>query len=262
MEIVDAARILADSDRDPQLIVDPRRPVKYLQGHLKNAVNVPATKAFDSNGALRREDELAAWLGRQGIASDSPVLIYDDADGRDGAMLAWILEYLGHPRLRFMREPFGRWPDLGGELYYRPLQAPPAEFHARPRRQLRATRKDVARAIANDAGASLLDTRTREEFDGEVEVQGRGGHLPGAVHLPWQAFRQGDELFPAGEEVADLLAAAEASVLPDRPLIAYCMRGPRAAVATMALRLRGYDARLYDGSFADWVQDPDSPVER
>ena len=41
----------------------------------------------------------------------------------------------------------------------------------------------------------------------------------------------------------------------------YCRRGPRAAVATMALRLHDYDVRLYDGSFTDWAKDPTAPIE-
>ena len=261
MQLLDATSLLPDPSDAAVAIVDPRRMVRYLKGHIQGAINVPAAKAFDPNGALLSDDELAGWLAGLGVPGDSPVLLYDDADGRDGAMFAWILEYLGHPDVRFLRQPFNRWEDLGGELYYRPIRAQPAGFIARPRPELRADRDDVRRAISDGAGPVLLDTRTDEEFAGEVEVSGRGGHLPGAVHVPWQAFRpQDDDLFATAESISTILD--KAGIPPGRPIITYCLRGPRASVPTMALRLAGYDVRLYDGSFGDWVRDPHAPIER
>lgn len=261
MQLVDTTSLLPDPSTAGAVIVDPRRVVRYLQGHIEGAINAPAAKAFGADGALLADDALAAWLAGLGVPSDIPLLLYDDADGRDGAMLAWILEYLGHADVRFLRQPFSRWRDLGGELYYRPVAAPPAHFTPRPNPELRARRQDVRQAIAAGAGTVLLDTRTRAEFVGEVEVDGRGGHLPGAVHVPWEGFRPQDgDLFPTATDAAAILKAA--GIAPGRPIIAYCLHGPRAAVATMALRLCGYDVRLYDGSFSDWIRDRDAPIER
>lgn len=261
MQLVDTSSLLPDLSAAGAVVVDPRRAVRYLQGHIQGAINVPAAKAFGADGALLADEALAAWLAGLGVPGDIPLLLYDDADGRDGAMLAWILEYLGHADVRFLRQPFSRWRDLGGELYYRPVAPPPARFTPRPIPELRARRQDVQRAIAEGAGPVLLDTRTREEFVGDVEVDGRGGHLPGAVHVPWEGFRpQEGDLFPTATDAALILKAA--GIAPGRPIIAYCLRGPRAAVPTMALRLHGYDVRLYDGSFSDWIRDSAAPIEQ
>ena len=261
MQLVDTSSLLPDPSAAGVVIVDPRRAVRYLQGHIQGAINVPAAKAFDADGALLADEALAVWLTELGVPSDIPLLLYDDADGRDGAMLAWILEYLGHVDVRFLRQPFSHWRDLGGELYYRPVTPPPARFTPRPIPELRARRQDVQRAIAEGAGPVLLDTRTREEFVGDVEVDGRGGHLPNAVHVPWEEFRpQEGDLFLTAPDAARILKAA--GIAPGRPIIAYCQRGPRAAVPTMALRLHGYDVRLYDGSFSDWIRDRGAPIER
>ncbi len=261
MQLVDISSLLPDPSAVGAVIVDPRRAVRYLQGHIQGAINVPAAKAVDADGTLLVDDDLADWLSGLGVPSDIPVLLYDDADGRDGAMLAWILAYLGHTDVRFVRQPFSHWQDLGGELYYRPVTPPSARFTPRPIPELRARRQDVQRTITEGAGPVLLDTRTRDEFVGDVEFDGRGGHLPGAVHVPWETFRpQEDDLFPTATDAARILK--EAGIEPGQPIIAYCQRGPRAAVPTIALRLHGYDVRLYDGSFSDWISDPDAPIER
>lgn len=256
MHLVAASELLPTPDV-ALVVVDPRRLTRYLQGHIDGARNVPIKAAFTESGALRPDDELARWLGDSGVSTDAPVLLYDDQRGQDGALLAWLLEYLGHQDVRFLREPFAQWSQAGGELYYRPVAPTPASFLARPRPEFRASRDDVRRAL--NGATSLIDTRSVDEFSGEMQIDGRGGHLPGAVHIPWERFREQDtDLFPDADALGGLLEST--GVDRAAPLIVYCLRGPRASVATVALRLRGYDARLYDGSLTDWLLDPDAPL--
>jgi thiosulfate/3-mercaptopyruvate sulfurtransferase len=206
-------------------------------------------------GALRGDEELAAWLAGRGVSRERPIVVYDDFDAQKGSMLAWILEYLGHDDVSLLDAPFGRWQATGRELFYRPVRPGPASFAPSPRPELRATRQQVA-----DAAGALLDVRSPEEHAGVELTPGEAvGRIPGSVHASWLAFvRDEDTLFAGDEEVTALLA--ELGLADAESVIVYCRSGPRAAVAATALRLSGRQARLYVGSFLDWTA-AQMPVE-
>ena len=81
------------------VIVDPRRPMKYLSGHLNGAVNLPVYRAFGDNGSLLEAGALAEWLGAGGVGEGVTPVLYDSPQGQNAAMLAWIMEYLGAPEI-------------------------------------------------------------------------------------------------------------------------------------------------------------------
>jgi thiosulfate/3-mercaptopyruvate sulfurtransferase len=243
---------------DPGLtIVDARPPTRYLSGHVPNALSVPAEKAFSPDGLLLADAVLADWLGRSGVPSEGAIVLYADGDGQHAAMLAWILEYLGHPDIAFLRTRFESWKDEGGEAAYRPTKASPETFVARPRPDVRASWEDAA----NLSSRILLDTRSPEEHRGERVVgQDPPGHIPGSLNVPWLAFLGSDsDLLLGAEEVTASLREAGAD--PDEEIVVYCRAALRASVAWLAMLATGCQVRLYDGSFLDWSGREDLPIE-
>ena len=87
-------------------LIDARRPMKYLSGHLPGAINIPAYKAFGPEGRLLGPESLADLIGNAGLGDDSMAVIYDSPEGQNAAMLAWILEYLGHADIRVVEAFF------------------------------------------------------------------------------------------------------------------------------------------------------------
>ena len=233
-------------------VIDPRSRMRYLSGHVSRALSVPVQDAFAADGRLSSDEELASWLARCGVAAEGTAVLYADADGQPGAMLAWVLAYLGHPDVRFLTTRFERWVDEGGELFYRPVEPAPTTFVANPKPRFRANRD----AAASDS-VRLLDTRTPEEFSGEKVVgDDPPGHIPGAANLAHQAFLgDGHDLLASKEEVAARLAEVDLDL--DEPIVAYCRSGLRASVAWLALHLAGAPVALYDGSFLDWTSQAD-----
>ncbi len=231
------------------LVLDPRRPVHYLQGHLQGAVNLPVSRAFDPQGRLLPVDGLAAWAGSAGLDARKTPVIYDAYDGRNVAMLAWILEYLGRADARILEVFLERWVAEGRELFYRPVKPVAAPFSARVHPKTRATLEDVRDGL----GRKLVDFRSRDEYTGKVSVaEDRPGHIPGAVHLAWSDMLGEDHRFLAPEEKLRKLVA-ETGIGPGDTIVAYCRTGLRAAVGYLALKQLGFDVVLFDGSYAEWA---------
>ena len=252
---VDAGWLRDRLGGDDVTVIDPRRRNRYLSGHLPRAISMPVEEVLDDDGRLIGDDDLVSWLGRGGVAAEGTAVVYADDDGQSGAMLAWILEYLGHPDVRFLITRFEHWRDEGGELFYRPVASTPTAFAATPRDGVRVTRDDVRN------GAGLLDTRTHEEFAGlQVIADDPPGHIPGAVNLSHRLFLGKDkDLLVASEEMTARLTDVGLGL--EQPVVTYCRVGLRASVVWLALHLAGAPAMLYDGSLLDWVSEPDAPVE-
>ncbi len=241
--------------RPGYLLVDPRSAMRYLMGHLRGAVSVPLKKLQDPQGRLLPAEEMAGVFGAAGLGDDIVPILYDGQDGRNAAMHAWILEYLGRDDVHIMDLLYDAWKERGREVLYRPAPAEPQRFTPTVRSAIRATAEDAA----NPGDAILLDTRSAEEYRGETEIDQRPGHIPGAIHLAWSelAGQDGQLLI----EPARLQSAlSSVGISRDDQVIAYCRSGLRASLPRLAMKQAGYDVRLYDGSYAEWMMSG-NPVE-
>ena len=247
-KLVSAEWVAARIDSNEVVVVDPRRPMKYLSGHLPGAINVPTYQMFGIDGKLLPARALADFFGRAGVGASAAPVLYDSPEGQNAAMLAWTLEYLGRTNVLVLDCFYEYWKEQGREVRYKPVQATPVEFAVRENPAIRATVAEVREG----AGLKLLDLRSPEEFSGERTMgDDTPGHIPGAVNLIWRAFASPPEqiVAPAGKIEAMMTGAGVGR--GDR-LIAYCRSGPRAALGYLALKELGYDIRLFDGSWAEW----------
>ena len=251
---------LAEHTEDPQTsIIDPRPRVKYLQAHVPRAVNLPLSEVYDKETlGLLSEGRLAEILGKAGLDTNSTVALYDSYDGQSASMLAWLLEYLGHPRVVILSNYLEGWVKHGGQILYRPVPAEPKNFNQNLGHRRRALINDVLQR----GDSKLLDLRSEEEFQGKISTESRSGHIPGAVSLPWTKFIGKEvEFFRPKQELREIVTAT--GVNPSDRLITYCSNGPRAAIGYIALQQLGFEnVRVYDGSFHEWARTPNLTVEQ
>lgn len=255
IHLVDPDWVAERIEAGDALVLDPRGYMKYLAGHLRGAVHLKAANLFGDNGRLLASDELAAMFAAAGLSNTTVPIVYDSYDGQSGALLSWALEYLGVPDVYLLDTFFEGWKEQGRDVFYRPVVPNAAQFAPNVDPGVRADLDDV-----RDRGAAqLLDVRTVEEFTGQLEVDPRPGHIPGARHVMWREFVGKDESYLTAEQDARATLAA-AGVSDDDPAIVYCRSGMRASLGYLALRRLGIPVRLYDGSYAEWSAS-DEPVE-
>ena len=231
------------------LPLDPRRPMRYLQGHLKNAVNLPVYKAFDAEAKLLPDEHLQHWIGAAGLDDQTTPLIYDSYDGQNGAMLAWLLEYFGRTDVHVLNIFYERWVTEGREVFYKPVTAVPTGFTAHVNPRLRVTIAD----LRGESSLKPIDFRSREAYTGQQDRDGKPGHIPGAVNIVWRDLvGSQQEVLASPETIQHLVSAA--GIERGARITGYCRLGMRAAVGYLALQQAGYDIRLYDRSYAEWAR--------
>jgi thiosulfate/3-mercaptopyruvate sulfurtransferase len=248
-KLVDAEWVAARLESKEIILVDPRRPMKYLSGHLPGAINIPIYQAFGAAGKLLAPAALADFIGGAGLGDSMTPVLYDSPDGQNAAMLAWILEFLGRRDVVILNSYYESWKGQGREVRYKPVTAAATRFTARESPAIRATLAEVR----DGARAKLIDFRSHEEFSGERAIgEDVPGHIPGAINIVWRDLASPPEkiLAPA-QKIAALFAAA--GIRRGDDVIAYCRSGPRAALGYLALQEAGFDARLFDGSYAEWT---------
>lgn len=251
---------IARSDGPHRLVEVDVDTAVYDEGHIPGAVAWSWTD--DLNDPIRRDvagkEAFADLLSRSGIDPDTAVLLYGDKDNWFAAFAFWLLEYYGHDQAKLVNGGRKKWIQEGRPLTRDiPTFTPRSYAIGEVREAVRAYREDLERAIEEDT--PLIDVRSPEEYTGEIlappglpETAQRGGHIPGALNVPWSKAVQADGTF---KSVTDLeqIYREEAGLNGDR-VIAYCRIGERSSHTWFVLRhLLGVgDVKNYDGSWTEW----------
>lgn len=258
VKLIDSTWLKGHLNESWSVIIDPRPPVNYLSGHIPRAVNIPISKILNAKTLrLNPEEDLSEAFGLAGIDSNTSVVVYDNYDGQNASLIAWTLEYLGQDNVRVLTDYMDEWASHGGEILYRPFKLEPRNFEARPRESVRISADELLKSNA----IKRIDLRSQDEFYGKVATEVRSGRIPKAVNLPWTDLLAGKNKFlKSRQELED--ATSLRGLRPTDEVVTYCSYGPRASIGYIALKELGYEnVRVYDGSFHEWAQRGELPVE-
>jgi len=237
-----------------------------LYAHLDRDLSGPRT-ALTGRHPLPAIAALAATFGRWGIDKEVQVVAYDQDAGAYAARLWWLLRWLGHQQVAVLDGGFAAWERAGLPLEAAATVRAPRRFTAAPAGGLVVTTAALARIVA--AGAltrgqlTLVDARSADRFAGQNEtLDPVAGHIPGARNHPFSGNLDAHGRFLSPPE----LRRSWADTLRERPaptLIAMCGSGVTACHNLLALEAAGLaGARLYAGSWSEWIRDPARPVAR
>ncbi|MQA77455.1 MAG: sulfurtransferase [Streptosporangiales bacterium] len=261
-----AERLAGD---DPPALLDVRWSLggppgveAYDRGHLAGAVfadldtDLSGPPGAGGRHPLPTADAFTTAMRRLGVSHGRAVVVYDAGDGQPAARAWWCLTYFGHDDVRVLDGGYGAWLAAGLPVTTASPTPEAGDFTAGAG-HLPLLDADGAAVLARTG--VLFDVRASERYRGETEpIDPVAGHIPGAVSAPTAANSHGDGGFFEPSVLRERFAGLGAT--PTEPVGAYCGSGVSAAHAVLALRLAGYDAALYVGSWSDWVSDETRPV--
>jgi thiosulfate/3-mercaptopyruvate sulfurtransferase len=256
-------------DRGLRIVEVDENPALYAEAHIPGAIGFDWQK--DLQDPVRRNfldgEEFAALLASKGISNEDTIVLYGDRNNWFAAYTYWYLKYYGHEDVKLVNGPREKWIAEGRPTTTDVPAYPMATYTAWDGDDsIRAKRDEVLAALSD--GRKLVDVRSPAEFSGELispagyEQEGaqRGGHIPGAVSVPWAQAVAEDGTFKSADELRELYGAK--GVLDGPEIIAYCRIGERSAHTWFVLHelLGETSVKNYDGSWTEWGNLVDVPI--
>ncbi|MBA3533455.1 MAG: sulfurtransferase [Ardenticatenales bacterium] len=245
----------------------------YDTGHIPGALKIDWHD--DLNDRLRRDyvskeafEELASRLG---LTPETTVVFYGDKNNWWATYALWVFQLFGHDNARIMDGGRLKWSEEGREWTREVPQVERTKYQASERddARIRAFRDDVLKHL--EKKGQLVDVRSPQEYSGEKlhmpeypqEGAMRGGHIPTAKNIPWARAVNADGTFKSADDLREIYEK-EQGLSPNAETIAYCRIGERSSHTWFVLSyLLGYpNVRNYDGSWTEWGNLVNAPIER
>jgi len=229
-----------------------------IYAHLDHDLAAPITPASGRH-PLPTPETFATTLGRWGVTPLTQVVAYDADVGMYASRLWWMLRWVGHTAVAVLDGGFKAWNAAGLPTSTDVPVRRPTRFVAQPKQDAWVDAAQVA-ARAQDPSWRVLDARAAERFQGSVEpIDTVAGHVPGARNHPFGS-NVTDGKLASPRRLRELFAASQSGVADDHTIV-MCGSGVTACHLLLALEVAGkHSARLYPGSWSEWIRDPARPV--
>jgi thiosulfate/3-mercaptopyruvate sulfurtransferase len=274
-EVLVTTEWLAERLSDPKLrIIESNEDLQlYDTGHIPGAIQI--NWRTELNDPLVRdyldEKRFAALMESKGISNDTILIFYGDKNNWWATYSLWVFKLFGHADARILDGGRKIWEAEGRPLTKDVPSVKKGSYKTQGRddKNIRAFREDVL-AHLGKPGKALVDVRSAPEFSGEKlhmpeypqEGAMRGGHIPGAKNIPWATAVNEDGTFKSPEDLREIYETK--GFTKDKDIISYCRIGERSSHTWFVLTyLLGFpNVRNYDGSWTEWGNLVNSPIER
>src|SRR5690625_2434237 len=243
----------------------------YDSGHIPGAVgwNWKTQLQDQLRRTISSKEDFESLLQKSGIDNDTKVVLYGDNNNWFAAWAYWLLKYYGHEDAQILDGGRKKWEAEGRELTTDTPDYEATNYAIDElKEEYRAFRNDV-RERPNDADFGLVDVRSADEFSGKIlappgpnEVSQRTGHTHGTSHIRSCNAANTDVTVKSREELQAIYESE--GITPDKDIISYCRIGERSAHSWFVLNelLEYPSVRNYDGSWTEWGNLIDAPIER
>lgn len=246
------------------LIVDLSREEHYLDNHIPGAIFVSPAEIMSglrpAVGKLISQERLRQLVNRLGLTPQSRVVVCDDEGGGWAGRFIWTLDVIGHRRWSYLNGGMVAWrnegfpvtdeiPDIAATDNQVSLDLSPV-----------AEVEEILSNLSNEDFV-VWDARSEEEYDGVRSLAARAGHIPGAIRCEWTSLMDADRNLRIRQDADSYLASL--GFTSDKIIATHCHSHHRSGFTYLVARLLGYpQIKAYHGSWSEWGNLPDTPIER
>ncbi|WP_158773201.1 sulfurtransferase [Cobetia sp. L2A1] len=269
--IVEPEQLVTHLEHPDIVLIDVPLKVESHTQHIPGARLLDFKQLVGSNDddipGVPSPESLSAVISALGITRDSHVVAYDDEGGGWAGRLLWTLALLGHARISYLNGGLHAWQGDGLPLTDTITQWQPSEYRAAfVDTSVMATREDILDRLTADApeeGVVVWDARSIEEYRGEKGQNAHLGHIPGAVHFEWTDAMDRERNLRIRDYAELITELGARGINPEQHIVTHCQSHHRSGLTWLVGRALGFsDIRAYPGSWKEWGNREDTPIER
>ncbi len=262
----DFARSLQNSTDNTDIrIVDLSSEENFLNAHIPGAIHLPFKSLMlgqaPAPGKLPNLAQLEEVFQFLGLSENTHFIVCDDEGGGWAGRFIWTLDVIGHKHYSYID---------GGMIAWNAANLPTESGKNNQTTQSKTTpsitinRNPIADldTILAGLGENLFtvwDARSPQEYAGTRVVSAKGGHIPGAINAEWTSLMDSENGKRIKPNARELLASI--GIDGTLPIITHCQSHHRSGFTYLLGKHLGFDIKAYDGSWSEWGNHPDTPVE-
>lgn len=260
---IETEQLQAELDNPKLIIIDLCKEESYLTGHIPGAIYI-APKALMSGetpapGRLPSLERLTQLMNQIGLSNEKHVVVYDDEGGGWAGRFIWTLDVIGHKNYSYLNGGIHAWRSAGLE---ESQQAPAIEATDNTYTIDRAPIAEIDDIIPNlnRDDFTVWDARSPAEYSGDKVLAQKGGHIPGAINCEWTSLMDRNRDLRLRDDAQTLLT--DLGITKEKNIVTHCQSHHRSGFTYLVGKKLGFNIKAYHGSWSEWGNHPDTPVEK